>query len=152
MSLPGSVSPSPTPSPGATTRPGRPQKSSVWGYFTYDATEKHSVCLVEVTGMTDEPGPSAVYQACNHKIPGKFPTNLKTHIKKSHPGVYQVLLEKERANVEAKKEAEVAVAICPQKQLTLADAASTGKWWWISCGYVCGFCMKWTSMTCSCII
>ncbi len=43
---------------------------------------------------------------CGREIQGKFPTNLKQHIKKCHNEVYLELLKKEELKVKKEKKAE----------------------------------------------
>ena len=78
--------------PGLTT--GRRRESSVWDYFVFDASRGKSICQVEATDGTHKRGTG---------IAGKFPTNLKAHIKGSHPAVYEQMLKKE---AETQKERE----------------------------------------------
>jgi len=45
---------------------------------------------------------------CGTEFSGKFPTNLKAHLKKSHPTVFQELVAKEAEKELAKKRADAA--------------------------------------------
>ena len=75
------------------TATGRPRNSCVWQFFKYLKEDDKSVCLI----TTDEDSP------CGHSLKGKFPTNLKAHLKKAHSCHYQELLKMENE----KKEAEL---------------------------------------------
>ena len=70
-----SVTPPPTTRPFGT---GRPRQSPVWQYFLFDASKNKSICQVPV--QTGELG-----AICGVEINGKFPTNLKSHLKAVHP-------------------------------------------------------------------
>ncbi len=63
---------------------GRPRGSLVWNYFKYLEEDK-SVCLI---GVGDQ-------SQCGHSIKGKFPTNLKGHLKNKHQAMFKELEEKE---------------------------------------------------------
>ena len=91
-----SPSPSVTPSPGSVI--GRP----VWDYFEYDGTNQKSVCQVMISGGTSSLAESLCStNRCGHALAGKFATNMKHHLKKAHPIVYEVTV-KEQAMVEKK--------------------------------------------------
>ena len=82
-----------------------------------------SICKVEVMAEGGEPGPSK--KSCDHSVSGKFPTNLKSHLKKHHPTVYEDVLRNEeeaKKAAKAKAEASAAKALGPQKQLTVSEA------------------------------
>ena len=56
----------------------------MWQYFVYNEQTGKSSCQVE-TGRSDdeeEAGPSK--KVCAQEVAGKFPTNLKQHLKKYH--------------------------------------------------------------------
>ena len=123
-SLGSSPGPSPLSSAGGSilTSRGRPRKSPVWNYFVYDSEKETSMCKVEV--KVGERGPS---KTCDHVIGGKFPTNLKNHLKKHHPTQYEELLQKEEEARKAKEEAKArakAKAFGPHKQLTMVQSLS----------------------------
>ena len=80
--------------PGLTT--GRRCESAVWDYFVFDASKEESICQVEVS----EVGSDGT-RKCGTGIAGKFPTNLKAHIKGNHP--HEEMLKKE---AEKQKEKE----------------------------------------------
>ena len=78
--LPG-PSRSPTPGPDTATGVGRPKKSAVWQYFVYSEVTGKSTCLVGGAGDRES--------VCGYEVAGKFPTNLKQHLKKHHLLQYQ---------------------------------------------------------------
>ena len=97
-----SMSPSPAPLASPTPTyvvdvyppPGRPKRSVVWHYFTYDQDRNKSICQVEITRDHGEhSGPSK--EACGATVGRKFPTNLKQHLRKDHLGQYQQALQNE---------------------------------------------------------
>ena len=70
-----SVSPSLSVTGEHSTSPSRSVRSPVWSFFTYDAATEKSICQVELSD----------HVICVHNISGKYPTNLKQHLKRSHP-------------------------------------------------------------------
>lgn len=65
-----------------TSRPlltGRPRQSPVWQFFEYDNHKGKSICQVLI-------GDDGV--PCGTEISGKFPTNLKAHLKTAHSQVF----------------------------------------------------------------
>lgn len=100
--------------------PGRPRRSVVWHYFTYDQGKNKSICQVEVTrDHGDGGGPSK--EACGATVGGKFPTNLKQHLRKDHPAQYQEALQKEK-EAEQKKREESAKRPSVGKQLSVVES------------------------------
>ena len=85
---------------------GRPRKSLVWNYFTYDAFSGKSICQV-AAGDSSEPGsPSSSPIVCGKTFAGKFPSNLRQHLKTCHVACYQEMLndeEKQKEERETKK-------------------------------------------------
>ena len=80
----GEIPPPTPPSRSPTPCPGRPKRSPVWQYFVYNEQTGKSSCQLE-TGRSDdeqEVGPST--KICTQEVAGKFPTNLKQHLKKPH--------------------------------------------------------------------
>ena len=72
----------------------------MWQYFVYNEQTGKSSCQVE-TGRSDdeeEAGPSKEVWA--QEVAGKFPTNLKQHLKNYHALQYEEVVKLE---VEAKK-------------------------------------------------
>jgi len=61
---------------------------------------------------------------CGTEFSGKFPTNLKAHLKKSHPTVFQELVAKEAEKELAKKRAAAATVTL---QPTIAETLSKSK-------------------------
>uniref|UniRef100_A0A1X7VJY0 BED-type domain-containing protein n=1 Tax=Amphimedon queenslandica TaxID=400682 RepID=A0A1X7VJY0_AMPQE len=61
--------------------------SCVWQYFEYNKETKESTCAVE----TLESG-----SICGKKLKGFYPTNLKKHLKQSHPNEYRQFEQNER--------------------------------------------------------
>ena len=76
---------------------GRPKRSPVWDYFAYDGTQGKSICQIGKEG-------SDVEGKRGHHVAGKFPTNLKQHLKKSHAKEYKEMEEKEAENEKRKLE------------------------------------------------
>jgi hypothetical protein len=64
----------------------------VWDYFVFDQSTGKSTCQVDVQKET---GSDAVEEKCGHSLDGKYPTNLKQHLKKEHPRLYTEFLAKE---------------------------------------------------------
>lgn len=85
----------PSPSPSSATSTsfarqaiGRPKQSPVWNYFVYVEDSDKSVCQVPV-GLSDGSG------VCGHAVSGKYPTNMKQHLKRSHKAEYDEVLRQE---------------------------------------------------------
>ena len=79
-----SVSPAPSiASVGHHATPvGRPLKSAVWNFFEFNPLTDKSVCQViqpDGSSSADED------RVCGHCIPGKYPSNLKQHLRKYRP-------------------------------------------------------------------
>ena len=74
-----SLSPSPVPPELdlASKSAGRPRRSFVWDYFEYDKDEGKSICQI-VTGESSEA------RKCDHSVAGKYPSNLKQHLRRAH--------------------------------------------------------------------
>ena len=72
---------------------GRPRQSCVWNYFQYDKDTDKSVCLVNLTIVTNEE------KKCGKEIKGMFASNLKKHLKNHHPNQFKEL---ENAESESK--------------------------------------------------
>ena len=88
---------------------GRPRVSSVWKYFKYDDDEKVSICQLQCGE-----------KECGRKFKGKFPTNLKGHLKKEHLQQFEEVKDEE-ARKEITKKREKSSASCNSKQPTLAE-------------------------------
>ena len=91
------ISPSLSPSPSTSERGscGRPRRSFVWDYFTYDLNRNKSVCQVEAA--------TSLGSVCGHCLSGKFPTNLKSHLKSCHSNCYKELMAKEEGAKEEER-------------------------------------------------
>ena len=67
--------PSRSPTPSTSERStGRPRRSPVWEYFVFNDESGKSACQVELESKNS---------VCGHEVTGKFPTNLKQHLKES---------------------------------------------------------------------
>ena len=83
----------------AVSKSGRPKESVVWEHFVYDSDENKSVCQVIVSTSAD----SEVEEKCGVKISGKYPTNLRAHLRKCHPKEYEEVQEKEKVKENEKE-------------------------------------------------
>lgn len=93
-----------------------PKRSMVWSYFVYD---QENICQTEVSrDHGDQGGPSK--EICGASIAGKYPTNLKQHLRKDHYALYQEALVKEKAAEQKRKEASAKPL--GTKQLSLAES------------------------------
>ena len=118
-----SVSPSAVSSASNLNVSSRPRKSLVWEYFKYDDQLKKSLCQVLKSPTSSDSGRLSNPLVCGHEITGKYPTNLKQHLKKSHPGLYADLQKKEVQEKEQKSKQEAIkqkASLKLSKQLTLA--------------------------------
>ena len=61
---------------------------------------------------------------CGHEVAGKFPTNLKQHLKKQHPVQYQAVLEKEKDKTKRAAKSRPPKVACSQ---TTIDESFLGK-------------------------
>ena len=68
-----------------------PKKSPVWDYFMFDQTNGKCICQIIVNDVSE-----ATEETCGHSLHGKFPTNLKQHLKRVHPKEYDKLVKKEK--------------------------------------------------------
>lgn len=97
----------------------------MWKFFNFDETTGKSICQVQLSGE----------KPCGVDVPGKFPTNLKQHLSKSHPEEHAQVLRMEAAIKRAKEEAEASkitgvshkASATASKQLTLSQSLSAGK-------------------------
>lgn len=69
---------------------GRPRQSPAWNFFSFIAAKSRSVCEVQIRVV------DSTTKLCGVEISGKYPTNLKAHLKTAHPQVF----------------AEVSTAVC----------------------------------------
>ena len=78
------VGPSPLQSPLESRPSGRPKKSPVWEHFMIFSQTK---AYVKWNNSTQS--------ICGKSVAGKFPTNLKKHLKLAHPNVFQEITRKD---------------------------------------------------------
>ena len=94
--------------------------SLVWNFFTYDKGLDVSLCQVLVDKEEGK-------EPCNHKIKGKYPTNLKLHLKSHHKNEFSTLTEqedKEKKKMEQKKLDSIASSFTKSRQLKLSELKS----------------------------
>ena len=91
------VGPSSLQSPLQSRPTGRPKKSPVWEHFLYDLLTDKSTCQVEERDSQS---------ICGKSVAGKFPTNLKKHLKLAHPDVFEEIVRKEQESKKVKAEKE----------------------------------------------
>ena len=73
--------------------------SLVWNFFTYDKDLDVSLCQVLVNKEEGK-------EPCKHATKGKYPTNLKSHLKSHHKNEFLTLTEqedKEKKKMEQRK-------------------------------------------------
>ena len=87
---------------GQSSSAGRLRRSLVWQYFDYDPIQEKSVCQV----LFQSSGNDSDNDVCGAAIAGKFPTNLKNHLKKKHPIQHAELLSSEEEEKEKKEKKE----------------------------------------------
>ena len=75
-------------------RTGRLHMSYVWDYFSYNQDAGRSTSTVLI-------GDDSGKQQCATQFVGKYPTNLKNHLKKSHTTEFKEMEKKELARKEA---------------------------------------------------
>ena len=105
----------------ATATSGRSRKSLVWEFFEYDPVTKKSVCQVLSAPSAD----SSASDICGHSITGKFPTNLRQHLKRAHPSEFSELCgqqDREKQEKEKQVSAQRAASLQVSHQLTLAES------------------------------
>ena len=83
---------------------GQPKQSPVWVYFIFDDTSNKSICQVIVKKGS---GSEEVY---GYSLAGKYPTNLKQHLKKEHLNEYTEVLRKEECKEREKQLEELSNA------------------------------------------
>lgn len=106
--------------PGAIS--GRHRTSLVWEYFEYDPLTNTSVCQILSAPSLDS---SSNADVCGHSVPGKFPTNLRQHLKKAHKSEFSDLTrreEKDKREKESQKAVQRATSMKVSQQLTLAES------------------------------
>ena len=109
------VGPSLLQSPLESRPSGRPKKSPVWEHFLYDLFTDKSICQVEQLDSQS---------ICGKSVAGKFPTNLKKHLKLAHPNVFQEMRrDEESKKVKVEKEsAKRAASFKYHHQSTLKES------------------------------
>ena len=93
----------------------------MWEYFEYDPVTDKSFCQI----LTSVSSGSDVIDICGTCVSGKFPTNLRQHLKKGHPTQYSELMvkeEKEKKEREEVESARRAKSLKVSQQLTLAES------------------------------
>ena len=91
------------------TKSGRPRNSNVSDYYTYDAELDKSECQILIGE-----------KVCGVEINGKFPSNLRSHVRNNHNETLKILegKDKEKArNVRKKTDTKT--------QLTLSACTSS---------------------------
>ena len=119
-----SSTPSRSPTPTPTLSRGGRKRTPVWRFFDYEDSTNKCTCKVEtVSGVcSEEPGPSG--RLCGHVLTGKYPINMKLHLKKFHPAEYDDMLQREATLKEAKQTKVSTTGPVKKKQLTLEQAAA----------------------------
>lgn len=102
-----------------TSTNGRPRESCVWKFFK---EEDKSVCLVSLGADRN----------CGHSFKGKFPTYLKTHLRKKHPSEFKDLEKMEEDKKEMRKRRPLNTTNFMKRseagtQLTLNDTLKSGR-------------------------
>ena len=131
MAAESSDSATPAPSPGSSGSgvlelsppPGRPKRSTVWRYFLYDKDKNKSFCQVQVPrDHGDRGGPSL--EVCGVALTGKYPTNMKQHLRTAHDTKYQEMLALEKEEEQKKKTqaSSKVIKLSTAKQLTVAES------------------------------
>ena len=111
---PSSPSSSLSPSPVVPNPVGRPRKSVVWDYFIYDSIMNKSTCQILVTSDSN-----SGTKLCGHSITGKYPTNLKQPLKKTHLNEYKEVESKE---AEVVRRGKMSNKNSPYGQRTLSES------------------------------
>ena len=97
-------------------------KSWFGSTFSFDSSSGKSVCQVPDLS-TEDAEDSSSPTLCGHAIPGKFPSNLRQHLKSHHGAVYQELLrskEKQKEEREALR-SKTTHGPTPMSQRTLGE-------------------------------
>ena len=85
-------------------KPGRPRASPVWEHFVYDASKDKSICQVCVVEGDADSAATSGGRLCGVVVSGKYPTNLKAHLKAVHALTYDAVVQKEAANKKEKEQ------------------------------------------------
>ena len=106
----------------------RPKTSLVWDYFDFDpflGKSGKSICQVLSSDSPMATGESdTASDICGASFEGKYPTNLRQHLKKSHPTQFAELVAKEEKQKKEKERRETArrgKSLKVSQQLTLAE-------------------------------
>lgn len=94
------------------------RRSCVWDYFEYNEAENKSLCIV----IKDD-------SICGKQITGKFPTNLRNHLRHTHHEAYKNMIEKEEIEKKAREEKERELKSASLKrahQQTLKESLASG--------------------------
>ena len=83
--------------PSPSQLPGHSTWSPAWAYFRYDSAIDKSICQVQLSGTE---------ALCGKKISGKNPSNIKQHLKATHPKEFHELSKKEDELKRKKVESE----------------------------------------------
>ena len=112
------------------------RESIVWKHFDYDTEKNRSVCNIKETSSDC---------VCGKEIPGKFPTNLRSHLQKQHSEEYAALrkIEESAKKAKMKQEAEKQQAsLKVSHQMTLAESLRCGTYYDKSSAQYCDICRK----------
>ena len=104
-------------SKASSSHSGRPRESPVWNFYLYDSTKGKSICQVK-SGTAGA--------LCGLEINGKYPTNLKAHLKAKHPDSYIELCKLDE-EVKEKTKQKSGHAGKPATQLSIEDAVKRTK-------------------------
>ena len=113
-----------SPTPSVTGAKRGTVRSPVWNFFSFNEATGNSACKVLLTNG----------DLCAHIIAGKYPTNLKQHLRKSHRNEYSQVLEIESSAKKTNEEAKSRKFSISHKaeamagrQLTLSQSVASGK-------------------------
>lgn len=104
-------------SKASSSHSGCPRESPVWNFYLYDSTKGKSICQVES---------GAAGTLCGLEINGKYPTNLKVHLKVKHQDSYIELCKLDE-EVKEKTKQKPGHAGKPATQLSIEDAVKRTK-------------------------
>lgn len=108
---------------------GRHKESAIWEFFDYDMANDKSMCLVKISAHGAS---SSSVTACNRKLAGQNPTNLKSHLRTCHKDAFQEYEAKEKKRiamtVSSKSASKMHPAATAKPQKTL-DAFCGEKLW-----------------------
>lgn len=93
----------------ATTTTGRP-KCGFWKYFNFCQETNKCTCLIDISLEGEE-------KLCGKEFKGMYPTNMKKHLKSSHPQHYKVLETEEVAKKSNHSATELSQEVLKQSKL-----------------------------------